>query len=196
MNDLINKPDFGTSELTINQPGVMALSSQTRELAREQSARIMAKQYPRNPQDALKSIAGACSRLTLARTALYEYRKGGTLVTGPSIRLAEQLVRCWGNIQYGFNILEQEATHSIVRAYATDLEANVTVERTFYVEHSIKAKERIKSLTDPREIYEHIANQASRRVRACMLEVIPGDVVSMQPTYAKRRPERNRNHPG
>ena len=32
-------------------------------------------------------------------------------------------------------------------------------------------------LTDPRDIYEMVANQGARRVRACILGVIPGDVV-------------------
>lgn len=32
-------------------------------------------------------------------------------------------------------------------------------------------------LTDPRDIYEAVANQAARRVRACILGIIPSDVV-------------------
>ena len=32
-------------------------------------------------------------------------------------------------------------------------------------------------LTDPRDIYEMVANQGSRRLRACILGVIPGDVI-------------------
>jgi hypothetical protein len=31
-------------------------------------------------------------------------------------------------------------------------------------------------MEDPREIYEHVANQGARRLRACILAVIPGDV--------------------
>jgi hypothetical protein len=34
-----------------------------------------------------------------------------------------------------------------------------------------------KPLSDPRDIYELVANNASRRVRACILATIPGDVV-------------------
>ena len=31
--------------------------------------------------------------------------------------------------------------------------------------------------TDPRDIYEMVANQGARRLRACILGIIPGDVV-------------------
>jgi hypothetical protein len=34
----------------------------------------------------------------------------------------------------------------------------------------------LKPLTDPREVYEHVANNGARRLRACILGVIPGDV--------------------
>ena len=34
-------------------------------------------------------------------------------------------------------------------------------------------------MTDPRDIYELIANQGARRVRACLLSVIPGDITEM-----------------
>lgn len=32
-------------------------------------------------------------------------------------------------------------------------------------------------LTDPRDIYEMVANQGARRLRSCILGIIPGDVV-------------------
>ena len=38
-------------------------------------------------------------------------------------------------------------------------------------------KKGTKSLTDPRDIYEHTANFAARRLRACILGVIPQDII-------------------
>lgn len=32
-------------------------------------------------------------------------------------------------------------------------------------------------MTDPRDIYELVANQGARRMRACILGIIPGDVI-------------------
>lgn len=34
-------------------------------------------------------------------------------------------------------------------------------------------------LTDPRDIYELVANNGARRVRACILGVVPGDIVEL-----------------
>lgn len=45
------------------------------------------------------------------------------------------------------------------------------------MKHERKAKGKITKLDDPRDIYEMVANQGARRVRACILGVIPGDIV-------------------
>ena len=51
-------------------------------------------------------------------------------------------------------------------------------ERTFHVPHIRQTKDSRKELTDPRDIYETVANNASRRVRACILEIVPSDIVN------------------
>jgi hypothetical protein len=49
--------------------------------------------------------------------------------------------------------------------------------KIFTVKHERHTKQGKKALTDPRDIYELVANQGSRRLRACILAVIPGDIV-------------------
>jgi hypothetical protein len=102
------------------------------------------------------------------------------VVTGPSIRLAEAMAQQWGNMQFGIREVEQRRTstgsESTVQAYAWDVETNTRREMTFTVPHERHTKNGKKSLTDPRDIYEMVANQGSRRLRACILAVIPGDV--------------------
>lgn len=43
----------------------------------------------------------------------------------------------------------------------------------------ISTKKGMKVLTDPRDIYELVANQGARRKRACILNIIPGDVTEL-----------------
>jgi hypothetical protein len=62
-------------------------------------------------------------------------------------------------------------------AYAWDLETNVRQTKIFVVKHERKAKGSISKLDDPRDIYELVANNGARRLRSCILGVIPGDVV-------------------
>ena len=62
-------------------------------------------------------------------------------------------------------------------AYAWDLETNTRQTKIFSVPHIRSTKKGNVALTDPRDIYELVANQGARRVRACILGVIPGDVI-------------------
>ena len=98
-------------------------------------------------------------------------------MTGPSIRLAEAIAQQWGNMQFGIRELSSNSKQSEVQAFAWDVETNVRREVTFTVPHIRYTKSGGKKLEDPRDIYEMVANQGARRLRACILAVIPGDVV-------------------
>jgi hypothetical protein len=101
--------------------------------------------------------------------------------------MAEALAQNWGNLQFGIRELEQRDGESTVEAFAWDLETNTRQCKVFQVQH-IRAKGEYvdgkktgrtinTKLTDPRDIYEMVANNGARRVRACILGVIPGDVI-------------------
>lgn len=149
----------------------------TRQAQEVQAAMVVAKKFPRDEVDAYNRISRACQRKTLAEQAVYEYPRGGQKVTGPSIRLAEALAQNWGNLDYGIIELEQKKGESQVMAYAWDLETNTRQTKIFQVPHIRATKKGSYELTDPRDIYELVANQGARRLRACILGVIPGDVI-------------------
>ena len=149
----------------------------SREAQDAQMRMLAAKRFPRDVVAAYNRIMQDCRRRSLAEKAMYEYPRGGAMVTGPSIHLAKAMARSWGNLLSGFKVLEQSAKESTVMAYCWDLETNYTEEKVFFVPHIRETKKGAKPLTDPRDIYEMVANQAARRERACILSVIPGDVV-------------------
>lgn len=153
-----------------------AQSDQQRAIAEVQAAMMIARMNPRDPILAMDRILNACARPTLADQAVYSYAKGGSDISGPSIRLAETMAQNWGNMQFGIRELEQSEGESTVQAYAWDVETNTRREITFQVPHVRHTKKGQYKLEDPREVYELIANQGSRRLRACILAVIPGDV--------------------
>ncbi|GKU81233.1 hypothetical protein [Niallia sp. NCCP-28] len=159
------------------QPSVLAQSSSSREMEEVKGQIFMAKQFPRNIFDAEKRILDNCKRPALAEQAVYSYPRGGTKVEGPSIRLAEVIAQNWGNLSFGVKELEQRAGESVAMAYAWDLETNVRQEKIFTVKHIRDKKSGPQKLTDQRDIYEIVANQGSRRMRACILGVIPGDII-------------------
>jgi len=166
-------------DMGIVQRGGGALVEQEtqRAIAEVQAAIILAKKFPRNQQEAVDRIINACQRPTLAEQALYTYSRGGSEITGPSIRMAEALAQNWGNLQFGIRELEQGSGESTVEAFAWDVETNTRQVKVFQVPHVRHTKQGQKKLEDPRDIYELVANQGARRLRACILGIIPGDVV-------------------
>lgn len=182
------------NELILNDEGefprqqmaeVMSVDA-IRSIQEVQAKIIIAKKFPRCQFTAEKNVINACKRFRLSEMALYSYPRGGTQVTGPSIRLAEVLAQNWGNIDYGIRELEQREGESVIEAYAWDLETNVRQTKIFTVKHERKANKMIKKLDDPRDIYEMVANQGARRLRACILGIIPIDLIEKAVAQCKQ----------
>lgn len=150
--------------------------NENRAIHEVQASFVIAKKFPRNESESFSKIINACRRPFLAEQAIYAYPKGGKLVEGPSIRLAEVLLSSWGNCESGVIEISQSNGISIAQSYAIDLETNTRVIKTFHVTHKIWTKNGIKHITDPRDIYELIANQGARRMRSCILAIIPADI--------------------
>ncbi len=169
------KNPFG--EVVQKESNALAEVESQRAIQEVQAAITVAKKFPRNEMVATDRILRACTRKSLAEGALYSYNKGKTDVSGPSIRLAETIAQNWGNFQYGIRELSQQTGSSTVEAFAWDLETNVRSNKVFQVPHIQYSKNYgNKVLTDPRDIYEKVANDGARRLRACILAVIPSDV--------------------
>lgn len=174
MEMVMNPTD--TTTVVPQRPATVEIATQ-KELAEVQAAILLAKRFPRDQQAALDRILNACQRQGLAETALYSYSRGGTEITGPSIRLAEAMAQNWSNLQFGIRELEQRHGESTVEAYCWDMETNVRQVKVFQVPHKRVTKKGSYALDDPRDIYELTANQGARRLRACVLGIIPGDIV-------------------
>ena len=151
----------------------------TRQAQEVQAAVVMAKRFPRDWVEVERKLIQSCKRPKLAEIAIYEYPRGGTKVTGPSIRLAEAAAQAMGNIDFGWTEIQRLEDESICMAYAWDIENNIRRTTTFSVPHYRDTRQGKKKLTDDRDIYEMCANQASRRMRGCILQVVPGDLVDL-----------------
>lgn len=148
----------------------------TREAQKVQAAMAVAKRFPRDQVAASRRIVESCKRPGLAAKGMYAFPRGGKPVTGPSIRLAEEMARQWGNLDMGVHELERTDGESVMEAYCWDLETNARVTKQFTVKHVRDTKEGGKALKDERDIYEIGANMGARRLRACILSIIPADV--------------------
>lgn len=156
------------------QQDAAAVARATQEI---QAALVIAQRFPRNEVKAKAAILSACQRKELAEVSEYEYSRGGTRITGPTIDLLRAVANRWGNVRFGWAETERIDGQSTLRAYAWDLQTNSQAERTFKVRHWRDTQAGGYLIKEERDIYEMLANQAARRVRACLEEVIDSDVV-------------------
>lgn len=165
-----------TSAAPIAAPGRVGQGTaveQSRAVAQVQAAVLVAMQYPRNIQSALAEMRMSCQQMRLAEKAFYRFNRGGQ-VTGPTVHLARELARCWGNIDYGVAELlrDDDYGQSELLAFAWDLERNSRNSTTFINPHKRTGKDAPR-LLDVRDIYENNANNGARRVREAIFAVLP-----------------------
>jgi hypothetical protein len=179
MQELMKHEDLGfkNEASTGISNSSMTEIAESRAAAEVQAQYVIAQRFPRNELARYTTIMEACKRPFLAEQAMYAYPRGGSLVTGPSIRLAEAMAQAWQHIEFGIKEISQSNGVSVAEAYAVDLQNNLRSSKIFHVKHERHTKKGIQKLTDPRDVYELVANQGARRMRACILAVLPGDVV-------------------
>lgn len=177
-------PSYAGNFDKINQ-GTVAVES-SRAIAEAQGKLIMAKRFPRSYTDAHRKAIEACQRKSFAEKAFFSYPRGGQTVTGVTIRFAEELARCYGNLDYGIKEMSHEEGKSEMQAYCWDLETNTISSQNFTVEHIREAGGRSTKLTSQRDIYERTANDGARRLRSRILAILPPDLVEHCITECKK----------
>ena len=177
----------------INQ-GTVAIEA-SRAIAEAQGKLVIAKRFPRDEVQAYNRVAQACQRKGIAEKAFYSYNRGGGTVSGPTIRFAEELARCWGNIDYGIKELSQDDGKSEMQAYAWDLETNAQSVQNFTNPHIREVGGKAKILTSQRDIYEINANMGARRLRSRILAILPTDLVDMAIAECKKTLAGNNDEP-
>lgn len=149
---------------------------QSRAVAEVQASVLVAQQNRRNKAIAIEEMREACSQPSVADRAFFKFPRAGQTVSGPSVHLARELARCWGNIQFGVTELrrDDDKGESEMQAFAWDLETNARNSSTFIVPHKRDTKTGAKQLTEMRDIYENNANNGARRLREAIFSVLPG----------------------
>ena len=147
-----------------------------RATAELRAALLMARRFPRNEAGALAKVMRACERPALAQEAIYALRRARQLSLSPSLRLARVIAQAWGNLQLGTRELVRDRERAQVEAFCWDLESNVREVRVFDVSYRPRGKAQV-SHEESRRPYESVAAAGARRQRACILALIPQDVV-------------------
>ncbi|NJM54573.1 MAG: hypothetical protein HC841_00375 [Verrucomicrobiae bacterium] len=177
--DLITGDNDGWDQMDpqSNRAMVQVAAASSRELAMVQAASQHALANPRAMAVARKTMLQHCGRRRFAESAVYAYPKGNTVVKGPSIHVAEMMLATWGNMIAGWEVLETLPHMTKVRAYCIDLQTNSQSFRTVDIKHQDKRGQNVVNLTDPRDVQQIVANYAQRAKRACILTLIPQDII-------------------
>ena len=175
MNQPMTKDDIARQAEARGPASEATQIEQTRAIAQVQGALVVAQKAPRDAIAAIQRIREACAHPELAERAFFKYQRSGQSITGMSIHLATELARCWGNIDFGIVELSRNdrKAESEMLAVAWDLETNTRISNGFMVPHRRDTRNGVKDLTEMRDIYENNANMGARRLRECILRVIP-----------------------
>lgn len=177
----------------VNQ-GSVAIE-QERAIAEARGQMQLAKMFPRDTTAAFAELMDSCKMPAMAAVAFYSVPRGQGKVTGPSIRLAEEIARVYGNFEYGHRELSRSAGKSEVEIYAWDKEKNNRRIRQITVEHVIDTRDGPKKMRDSKEIDDKISNVASKQVRGLVLSMMPKWMVEAAVEECKKTLAGNNDQP-
>jgi hypothetical protein len=152
--------------------GSVSIESE-RAIAEARGQMQLSKMFPRDLTKAHSELMVACKSKSFAGAAFYSVPRAGGAVTGPSIRLAEEIARVVGNFQYGHRELSRDDHKSEIEVFAWDVENNNRSLRQLTVMHVIDTKQGPRPCRDQKDIDDKISNVASKQVRGRILALIP-----------------------
>lgn len=161
---------------TNNPPAPPASQSTAIETARAiaevQAAVTVAQSVPRIMGRVVAEMQDACGRLSLAERAFYTVKNRGS---GPTVHLARELARVFGNIDYGVHELRRDDVNgeSEIRAYCWDQETNTRQTRTFIAPHETDTKQGRQKIRDLIDVYRNNQSVGARALRECIMTVLP-----------------------
>lgn len=159
------------------------VAAAAREQHEIQASIISAKRFPRDESAAYAKIMRSFERPGLAEGATYSFPRGKAKVKGPSVELARELARCWGNVRYGMRVVAVDEQYVQIKGYAVDLESNAYVEAEDKFRRLVQRKNFETGVTtwkepDERDLRELTNKRGAILIRNCILQIIPPDVTA------------------
>ena len=178
----IRQQDNGLVQTVEQAAELAAVSAASKERAEIESAMIIAKRMPRNEADAFQRLMKASQRPSFAEDANYTFPRGGQDVTGPSVNLAREAARTWGNIRHGLRVLREDESSRTIMGWAWDLESNTKIEAEDHFEKLIQRRNKQTGKTDwvepdERDLRELTNRRGAILVRNCILQLLPKDLI-------------------
>ena len=110
----------------------------TRTKASLQARYWLAQQNPRSLELVRAKVLAECTNPALAEAAIYKIPRGGTTISGPSIRLAEAIRRSWGNNGVESTLVEEDDQRRVYQVSFTDYESGIFEAREVVVQKTVE----------------------------------------------------------
>lgn len=176
---LENFDEGNEGKSVVAQQNAVGLLSAEREARAIEMQMVAAKRFPRSLSEVEFGIEQLCQSKRFAAQSKYSFQRGGSDISGPSVRLVEAVAQIYGNIEHSTNEIMRHDGFSECESYAWDMQNNVRVTRKFTVPHTRDTKKGKFRVTDDRDIRELVLNFGARNERACMERVIPKYLIDM-----------------
>jgi len=175
----------------------VAASMAAKSKAGVEARYVVAMRNPRSWMQVRSKLLEACERPGFAATAIWKKPMGGKDLTGPSIRFAEEVARCAGNLLVETTVIHDGEDKQVMCVTVTDLEANLcyplemsldkTVERQSVGDRAEGSVQSVRTNTYGKKVYTVRATEdemavkraawASKLMRTGILRILPGDIM-------------------
>lgn len=162
-------------EIAEQEIGAVTVAERSRQ--QMQAGFTMAKRFPRDETRAYTKIIKACERPGFAGEALYSFPRGDGRVEGPSVNLAREMARIFGNIVHGCDVLSTDDEYVHIEGYAVDLETNTWVREQGKFKRLIYRRGKGWVQPDERDFRELVNRHGAIHTRNCILRILPRDFI-------------------
>ena len=196
----VSRQGLASTELAVSGETVASVLA-ARAKAEIEARYVIAMRRPRDWDEVRRRLLDACERPGFAGSATEKvwgaawYSKPiGEGVEGFSIRFAEEVLRCMGNLDARANVIWEDDEKRIVQVEVVDLESNIsipttvvvrkTIERRFLRKGEIAISVRTNSRGEPvylraatdDEVLQMQNSAISKALRNGILRLLPGDI--------------------
>ncbi len=163
-----------------NQSTELAPTAQSAaKIAEVQGMIVVANRMPRDQDAAIENLMLSCDHPAFAGETTYQFPRGKATITGPSVNLAREAARCWGNIQYSVDVIRDDKNSRLIRAWAWDMQTNTRVSAEDEFVKTVFRKNQGDIPTNERELRELTNRRGAILERNCILKLIPRYVIDM-----------------
>lgn len=172
--------ELDNTPMQIKQAG--ELVAITREQAEVQAAFVIAQKIPRREAEVFVECLKAFDRPSLAEKAEYSFPRGGKTIKGPSVDLARECARLWGNLDFGHRVVTTDGDEVTIEGYCIDLQKNTRRAFQDKFKRKIQRKNKETGLTewiepDERDFRELCNRRGAIVMRNAILATLPSDLI-------------------